>query len=151
MRARPRGKSGVEKYFHPKPAATPDELPGNTNRLPNANEFKHSTDTLPPMAPCLQITQMSSIPTTNVPESEAASSVQCFIIFYPEVPCKTMPTDSHNFFPSEQDPLVSLFTSLLLCSASPALTCSSMLVERKEGKKKGGDLTRNHFSVDLRL
>jgi len=53
MRVRPRGKSGPEKHFHPKTATTPNKLPSNTNRLPGANEFKHSMDTLPLMAPSL--------------------------------------------------------------------------------------------------
>jgi len=64
-----------------------------------------------------------------------------FYHFYPEFHRKLcLLTHVHNFFLSEQDPLVSLFTSLLLCSASPALTCSSMLVEREKKEETSQEI-----------
>lgn len=101
MRARPRGKSGAEKHFHPETAATPNELPSNTNRLPGANEFKHSIDTLPPMAPSLRITQTSS---NSIKWRQQTflnlklHPVFSLLSFLPWSSSQTVPTDSHNFF-----------------------------------------------------
>lgn len=58
-------------------------------------------------------------------------SVCGVLSFYSEAHCKICLLIQLEFL-REKDLLVSLFTSFLLCTASPALTCSSTLVEREK-------------------